>query len=140
MTVEVRYVMESDADWLAERDKQITREVLDAKAGRGECIVATIDGVRIGFLRFSFMWSKVPFVDLIFVEPEYRNRGAGRAMVDLLQAKARADGRSMIMSSSQSDEPEPQAWHRRVGFRDAGTVDMRPFQDVPEIIFVRTDD
>ncbi len=61
--------------------------------------------------------------------------------VDLLQAKARADGRSMIMSSSQADEPEPQARHRQVGFRDAGVIDdLRPFQVVSEIIFVRTEE
>jgi GNAT superfamily N-acetyltransferase len=139
--ISVEYSVEADDGWLADRDKQVRPEVLRAKVARGEYIVATSGDERIGFLRYSYMWSTVPFVDLVFVEPEHRNRGAARAMVDLLQAKARSLGRSMIMSSSQSDEPEPQAWHRRIGFRDAGAiVDMRPFQQVPGIIFVRTDE
>jgi hypothetical protein len=33
---------------------------------------------------------------------------------------------------------EPQAWHRAVGFEDAGAiVDLAPLQNVPEIVFIK---
>jgi hypothetical protein len=42
------------------------------------------------------------------------------------------------MSSSQADEPEAQAFHRKIGFRDAGAlVDLRPLQEVTEVFFVK---
>jgi hypothetical protein len=42
------------------------------------------------------------------------------------------------MSSSQADEPGAQAFHRKIGFRDAGAlVDLRPLQNVTEVVFVK---
>ena len=42
------------------------------------------------------------------------------------------------MSSSQADEPDAQAFHRKIGFRDAGAlIDLQPLQSVTEVFFVK---
>ena len=88
--------------------------------------------------RFTPFWSQIPYIDLIWVDEPYRQQGAGKAMLSLLEEAAREQGIRLIMSSSQSDEPQPQAWHRHMGFRDAGALtDLRPLQTVTEIIFVK---
>ena len=79
----------------------------------------------------------IPFIEVIWVEERFRRRGIGRELVCYLEGYALAQGHRIIMSSSQADEPEAQAFHRNVGFRDAGAlVDLRPLQSVTEIFFV----
>ena len=93
----------------------------------------------MGICEFSYFWSFIPYIDVICVKDEYRRQGIGRGMLSFLEDLAREKGQSLIMSSSQSDEAPPQAWHRHMGFRDAGVlVDLRPLQDVTEVVFVKT--
>jgi GNAT superfamily N-acetyltransferase len=77
-------------------------------------------------------------IDIIAVDESLRRRGIGRALLGFLEEHARDTGCEITLSSSQADEPEPQAWHRAVGFKDAGAiVNLAPLQDVPEIVFVK---
>ena len=41
---------------LYSNDKHISREMLDKKITDGEILIAELDGVFLGFLRFSFFW------------------------------------------------------------------------------------
>ena len=101
-------------------------------------IVARINGEIVGYIRFSTFWSFIPLIDIIAVEEPVRRKGIGRALLSFLENHARSEGRKIILSSSQADEPEPQAWHRAVGFKDAGAiVDLAPLQNVPEIVFIK---
>ena len=77
-------------------------------------------------------------IDIIAVDESLRRKGIGRALLGFLEEYVRNTGLKIILSSSQADEAEPQAWHRAVGFKDAGViVDLGPLQDVAEILFVK---
>ena len=46
----------------------------------------------------------------------------GWGLLALLEDELRAKGQSFYYSSSQLDEPEPQAWHRKMGFEECGIL------------------
>jgi GNAT superfamily N-acetyltransferase len=136
----VSFAGEEDGTWLVRNDsnRHISPELVLDKVARKEYIVARVYGNPVGYMRLSYFWSFIPCIDMIAVEEPYRRSGIGRAMLGFLEAHARQRGNSLIMSSSQADEPEPQAWHRAVGFEDAGAiVSFEPIQDVPEIVFIK---
>ena len=117
------------------QDGHVSREVVAGKTGRGEVVVAEQDGKSIGYARVEFLWSTVPFIALIWVLEPHRKQGVGRAILAHLESRFRAEGHEALFSSSQADEPEPQAWHRRMGFEDCGVIERINEGGVGEVFF-----
>lgn len=128
----------ADLSWIEQNDSHISKQTIEKKLAAGEYIMAKVAGESVGCLRFAHLWATIPFIEVIWVEDHFQRRGIGRELVRFLEQYAQTEGRQLIMSSSQADEPEAQAFHRKIGFRDAGAlVDLRPLQDVTEIFFVK---
>ena len=87
-----------------------------------DVLIAERNGKRVGYVRLEYLWSIVPYISLIQVLPEYRRRGVGKALLQFIETFLRDAGHEALYSSSQADEPEPQAWHRHMGFEDCGFI------------------
>ena len=134
----VSYASMAELDWIEQNDDHVPKQTIENKVRAGEYIIAKIADEPAGCLRFGHFWSTIPYIEVIWVEDRFQRRGIGRAMVRFLEDHARAHGQQLIMSSSQANEPGAQAFHRKIGFRDAGAlVDLRPLQSVTEIFFVK---
>jgi GNAT superfamily N-acetyltransferase len=118
----IRFAQPADRDWCAGIDQHVRPEVVERKIGFGEIIVAEIEGQLIGYLRLEYLWSTIPYIALIFLPSEHRHQGVGRAMLAFLETFLRSHGHSRLLSSSQVNEPGPQAWHRAVGFEECGLL------------------
>lgn len=115
----------------------VTAEVLRRKIEVSELIVAISGNELRGFLQIEYLWSKVPYIALIRVLNDYRRRGIGKAMLSFLEDHLIVQGHSNLYSSSQADEPEPQAWHRHVGFEECGII--KEINDgIDEVFFRKT--
>ncbi len=120
----------ADEDLLAEprfREKMAHREVLVARVG----------GRIVGYLSFTYIWADA-WIEYIRVLEEHRRQGVGRALLVQLEVMLRARGGKHLYSSSSADESPPQAWHRRMGFRDAGRLACRPDDAGGEVLFCKT--
>lgn len=95
---------------------------VEGKIDDREYILAELGGQAIGFLRLEKLWGTIPYVGMIWLAAEHRGRGAGRAILAFLEQDLRANGYKMLLSSSQVNEAEPQAWHRAVGFHECGIL------------------
>ncbi len=87
-----------------------------------EIVIAEWNGKRVGYVRLEYLWSIVPYIALIRVLPEYRRQGVGKALLRFIETFLRDTGHEALYSSSQADEPEPQAWHRYMGFVECGFI------------------
>ncbi len=87
-----------------------------------DVVIAEWNGKRVGYARLEYLWSIVPYISLIRVLPEYRRQGVGKALLRFIETFLRYAGHDALYSSSQADEPEPQAWHRHVGFEECGLI------------------
>ncbi len=95
------------------------------------------DGRITGLARLDFFWEAVPYLGYIFIEPAARGRGDSRRLLDAVIERARSAGQPRLFSSSEADEPQPQAWHRHVGFRDAGRIEqLNDYDGSDEVFFV----
>ena len=134
----VSFAGPSDLQWIVQNDTHIPEDVIGRKLQAKEYLIAKVSGEPVGCLRFGLFWSMIPYIELIWVKDRFQRRGIGRKLVRCLEDHARSQGQKIIMSSSQADEPDGQAFHRKIGFRDAGAlVDMRPLQSVTEVFFVK---
>jgi len=102
---------------------------------QGRALVAEVDGTAVGYLRVELLWGTQPYIALIRVLPPHRRQGVGRALLAHLEDALRKDGHAVLLSSSQADEPEPQAWHRRMGFEECGIINGINQGGVGEVFF-----
>jgi N-acetylglutamate synthase-like GNAT family acetyltransferase len=134
LSVSVRFATLADLEFV-QQDHYLPAEIVRRKVEWQEVVVAEWDGCAAGYARLEYLWSHIPYLALIRVLPEYQRRGVGQAMLRYLEEQLCAQGHTALYSSSQADEPEPQAWHRRVGFAECGIIEGINKGGVGEIFF-----
>jgi N-acetylglutamate synthase-like GNAT family acetyltransferase len=120
-TVSIRFGGIADLAFIRQ-GQDLSPEVLRRKIDWQEIVVAERHGALVGYLLVEYLWSRLPYIALIWVQPECRRQGIGKAMLGYLEAGLRCGGHATLYSSSQADEAEPQAWHRHVGFEECGVI------------------
>lgn len=100
----------------------LPESILRRKIEWYEVVIAIVDDAPIGYLYLDYLWSIVPFIAMIWVLDEHRHQGVGKELLRFVETQARAQGQNILYSSSQLDEPEPQAWHRHMGFEECGIL------------------
>jgi N-acetylglutamate synthase-like GNAT family acetyltransferase len=119
--VSIRFATSADLDFVRQ-DGFIPIKIVERKIEQEEVIVAERNGKLIGYMRLEYLWSLIPYIALISITPEYRRRGVGKAILRFTEAFLRDRGHNALYSSSQANEPEPQTWHRHVGFEECGVI------------------
>ena len=131
---QVRIAVNDDLTFVGQ-DGYVAPEILRRKIVAGEVLIAELEGMAVGYLRLEFLWSSIPYIALIRVDERSRRRGVGRALVQFVEQQLLARGHSVLYSSAQANEPEPQAWHRRMGFKECGIIAGINRGDIGEIFF-----
>lgn len=117
----VRFAQISDLVFVSQ-DHFISPQIITRKIQNQEVILAELNQQPVGYLRLEYLWSIVPYISLISIESAFQRRGVGRALLDFTIDFLAKGGHQWLYSSSQADEPEPQAWHRHMGFQDCGLI------------------
>jgi ribosomal protein S18 acetylase RimI-like enzyme len=91
-------------------------------ASEGRVLVLDRDGQEVGYAALCFGYSveyggRDAFVDDIYVAPQLRGRGHGRALYAALEAEARASGCRALHLEVMRGNPAI-AWYGALGFRD----------------------
>jgi len=133
----VRYATVSDIDLLAGVDRWPRPEDWPHKIAAREVIVATDLGRIVGHARFDVLWSTVPFLSMIHVRDAFRGHGLSRRLLDFLLAELRLRGYAALLSSAQSNEPLPQAWHEHLGFHRNGVIEHVADEGIHEWVYRR---
>ncbi len=129
-----RFANLSDLDFVSQ-DSFIPRDSVARKIELNEVIVAEIKGQAVGYLRLEYLWSLVPYIALITVEDTFRRKGVGKSLLAFASTYLAERGHEWLYSSSQANEPEPQDWHRHMGFVDCGMIAGINEGGVSEIFF-----
>jgi GNAT superfamily N-acetyltransferase len=137
MSLKVALAQSRHGTWLVAHDQHVPESWARRCISLGEYFVAELDGIPVGFLRFSWFWGTIPYMEMIQVLPEQRHSGIGRALVEQWETAMRDEGATLLMTSSVSDESKPQAWHRKNGFREAGRITFGRLQATPEVFFIK---
>ena len=132
--VHVRLADSSDLDFVCQ-DGYLPQDVVLRKIKQGECFVLCVDDQPAGYLRLEFLWSLVPYIALIHITEGYRGEGYSRDLLYFVEYHLRNRGFNVIYSSSQLDEPDPQAWHRHMGFEECGIINGINDGGIGEVFF-----
>jgi ribosomal protein S18 acetylase RimI-like enzyme len=128
----IRTVEINDLQWLKKNEKHISEEKLETKIKNKEIFVVEEDEKMIGWLRYSFFWDNIPFINMLFLIEEHRNKGIGRKLVKYWENFMKQYGYKNVLTSTQSNE-EGQHFYRKIGYTEIGGFKFP--RDPYEIIF-----
>jgi N-acetylglutamate synthase-like GNAT family acetyltransferase len=127
--VDVRFATANDLGWILRMHERMLekyppmKRAIELAVQERQLIVPELNGQVIGCLRFEYLGGAVPYIVMLFVSPdEYHGQGVGTAMLEFLEDHLRGLGYKLLLSSSETFEPRPQAWHRKRGFRETGIL------------------
>jgi N-acetylglutamate synthase-like GNAT family acetyltransferase len=133
--INVRLAVESDLAFVGQEGYLTDDELLRKIDHHEEVYLVSVKGHSVGYLRLDFLWSQIPFIALIRILNDHRKKGLSRILLEFVEDDLRRKGYEQIYSSSQMDEPEPQAWHRHMGFEECGAINGLNAGGVGEVIF-----
>lgn len=133
MSVTTRIASDSDLPFLCEVDKHVPHEVQADLVSLGRVMVAEVDGVTVGCLRWGMFWDELPFMNLLWVVSERRGQGVGTTLVEAWERSQVADGHTTVLTSTVSAETA-QHFYRRLGYVDSGALFL---PDEPTEIILR---
>ena len=89
----------------------------------------------VGVLRYSLFWQTIPFLDLLYIDEAYRNRGFGAQMMHAWETAMAIRGYKYVMTSTQADED---AWkfYEKLGYQKVGGF-CPPEQEAKEWMYLK---
>ena len=109
------------------------RGYLERSIESGWCFAARVDGKVVGFAVYNPFFMGHTFIDLVCVHPDFRRRGAARALIARVEATCT---RGKLFSSVNVSNEVSQLMHERLGFVRSGFIENLDPGD-PEIIYYK---
>jgi GNAT superfamily N-acetyltransferase len=110
-----------DLPFLADVDPHVSPETLADLVSMGRVMVAAVDGDAVGFLRWGLFWDQIPFMNLLWVLPDWRGQGVGTTLVEAWEKFQLTAGHDLVLTSTLSNE-RSQHFYRRLGYVDSGAL------------------
>lgn len=113
---------ESDYGYIRDRDHHILETLIMPKIKGNEIyILRNEDESIIGWMRHGYFWDNTPFMNMIWVDEQYRGKGVGKQAVLFWEGEMKQKGFKLVMTSTLATE-EAQDFYRKLGYRDAGCL------------------
>lgn len=108
------------------------RQIKKALAA-GECFLIIQAGLAVGYLLFDYRFFNCGWIELMVVDPAYRNRGIGSGALQLICQKSQHP--KVFTSTNRSNRPMQKAL-AKAGFTFAGEITGLDEGD-PELFYYR---
>ncbi len=121
----LRWAKVKDVDRLAALDRHLSSGQLAQAVEQGRVLTAWDGQVLAGWLRYGWFWDNTPFLNLLFVQKEYRGQGWGNLLLRRWEEEMKRQGFSVLLTSTQAQE-QSQHFYRHFGYRDVGGFLLPP--------------
>ena len=121
----LRWAKVKDVDRLAALDRHLSPGQLAQAVEQGRVLTAWDGQVLAGWLRYGWFWDNTPFLNLLFVQKEYRGQGWGNLLLRRWEEEMKRQGFSALLTSTQAQE-QSQHFYRHFGYRDVGGFLLPP--------------
>lgn len=100
----IRLAEHADSELLLKQDRHISPAELGELIERGRIFIGEWGTDFLGWLRYSFFWDQIPFLNMLYIlEPE-RGKGHGTELLSFWERKMKEAGHSRLMTSTVSEE------------------------------------
>ncbi len=134
--MELKVVTDSDKEFVMSIDKHIDDTGYSNRVYTKSGYVIWEENQRVGIMAHCILWDNLPFLNLIFVKEEYRNKGLAKKAIIYWENEMKNQGYKMTLISTQVDE-KAQHLYRKLGYIDCGGLVFQntPFDQPMELFF-----
>ncbi|MGG0824830.1 GNAT family N-acetyltransferase [Paenibacillus turicensis] len=128
--MKIDFATDLDFEYIRNQDRHLSESLILSKIKGNEIyIIRDQDDQNIGWMRYGYFWDNTPFMNLIWLDEPYRNKGIGKQVVLFWEEQMKEKGFNLIMTSTQADE-QSQHFYRKLGYKDAGSLilDSQPLE------------
>lgn len=128
--MKIDFATDLDFEYIRNQDRHLSESLILSKIKGNEIyIIRDQDDQNIGWMRYGYFWDNTPFMNLIWLDEPYRNKGIGKQIVLFWEEQMKEKGFNLIMTSTQADE-QSQHFYRKLGYKDAGSLilDSQPLE------------
>ncbi len=116
--MEIRMAKQEDLPILFTMDHHIETDFLTRAVLEKRVFVAELAGI-VGWLRYSYFWESIPFMDMLVVVEEQRHRGYGSKLVDYFEQYLKELGHTVVMTSTSAVENSQHLYYQ-LGYQAVG--------------------
>lgn len=134
----IRYVQEEDKKFWFHLDGHLSEKEFERKVRDKMGYVLLENEIPVGLLRYHLFWDKIPFCTMLFVDWKAQKKGYGKALMTYWEEDMKAEGYSVLLTSTQADE-SAQNFYRKIGYRDAGglLLNVPEYEQPTELFFIK---
>lgn len=134
--MKIEFAAELDYEYIVERDHHILESLIMTKIKQNEIyIIRNEQNMNIGWMRYGYFWDNTPFMNMIWVDEQYRGNGVGRQVVLFWENHMKQKGCKLVMTSTLANEAA-QHFYRKLGYKDAGCLLLE--NEPLEIILIKS--
>ncbi|MFF2093041.1 GNAT family N-acetyltransferase [Paenibacillus sp. NPDC058174] len=112
----------ADYDYILERDRHLLQHLIETKINAQEIyMLRSKEGNSFGWLRYGYFWDNTPFMNMLWLDDEFRGQGLGKQAVLFWEEEMKRNGHKFVMTSTLANE-EAQHFYRKLGYKDAGCL------------------
>lgn len=131
----IRFAIKKDMFEICLYDKHISKDELQNIIQLKRVLILEENEKFIGWLRYNLFWDNMPFLNMIYLLEENRNKGYGKTLIKFWEREMKFLGYNTVMTSTQSNEYS-QHFYFKLGYRAIGgfLLESEPY----EIILAKT--
>lgn len=133
--MKIRLAEDRDQPGIRKYDGHIPFDRIRECIGNQRIYVLCEEAEILGVLRYSLFWQSIPFLDLLYIDENYRGKGFGRRMMAHWESAMQAMAYKYVMLSTQADETA-KFFYEKLGYRRIGAF-LPPEQDAEEILYLK---
>lgn len=132
----IRLAVATDVLFLDKNDPHIRRQDLLDAIHLNRVYIIEENRQPIGWLRYNLFWDSIPFMAMLYLFEEYRNKGYGRKAVEFWESEMRELHHERVMTSTVSTEFAQHFYHK-LGYVPIGgfTPAREPYEIILEKVF-----
>lgn len=134
--MEIKVVTDNDKEFVMSIDKHVNDISFKNRVYTKSGYIMWEGNQRIGLIMHCVLWDNLPFMNLIFVQDEYRGKGYAKQAITSWENEMKNQGYKMTLTSTQVDE-KAQHLYRKLGYIDCGGLvfNNTPFDQPMEMFF-----
>lgn len=134
----MRYATLEDKDFWFTLDRHIKEKEFENKLMLNQCYVIEEDHKSIGVFRYNLFWDNIPFLNLIYLDWDYHNKGIGTKAMLFWEEEMRQLGYEVVMTSTMVEETS-QHFYRKLQYKDCGCLikDVHPLIETMEMFMIK---
>ena len=115
----VRLMEKQDKDFVMSIDKHVDDTGYDRRVYTKTGYIMWENDIPVGMMHYSVLWDNLPFLNFIFVDEKYRNKGFASQALAFWENEMKQQSYKMTLISTLADE-EAQHLYRKLGYIDCG--------------------